>query len=174
MDERHILTRTPVPTLKGILKRLNVLYAGWCSTCRKEVPVCPKSEIRKKKGMTHKSAKQKGRRAQQLAAKILQDTLMLSPEDVESIGMGQKGQDLRMTDRAREAWPFHATEITSRTNVSVTAKFAQAQRHAQKQIDGKVPGNGKPILLFKRNGTPLYAMVLLTDLAEVIAELQRK
>ena len=140
-----------------------------------EVAIITKDELKKKKEsrITNKSAKQKARRAQQKVADILIEALMLTPEDFESIAMGQSGQDIRLTEAARKRWPFHAMEVTSSLNQSVWAKFTQAQEHAKKQVNGEVPGKGRAILVFKKNNTPLFAMVLFEDLVEAIRERTR-
>ena len=157
------------------LKAIKKLFTGFCSTCNKEVAIITKDELKKKKEsrITNKSAKQKARRAQQKVAGILIEALMLTPEDFESITMGQSGQDIRLTEAARKRWPFHAMEVTSSLNQSVWAKFTQAQEHAKKQVNGEVPGNGRAILVFKKNNTPLFAMVLFEDLVEAIRERTR-
>ena len=157
------------------LKAIRKLFTGFCSTCNKEVSILSKEELAKKKAsrITNKSSKQKARRAQQKVAETLIEAFMLTPEDFESIAMGQSGQDIRLTENARQKWPFHAIEVTASLNHSVWAKFTQAQEHASKQKAGKVPGNGRPILIFKKNSTPLFAMVLFDDLVEVIREKTR-
>jgi predicted DCC family thiol-disulfide oxidoreductase YuxK len=148
------------------------LFVGYCPTCAKAVSILSRDDFEKKKEkpITNKSAKAKGRKAQQEVAQILMEAFGLTPEDFESIGGGQSGQDIRMTDKARKCWAFHAIEITAHLTRSVWAKFRQAETHAQKQRDGKVPGNARPILIFKKNGSPLYAMVYFKDLVEAIRE----
>jgi len=157
------------------LKTIKELFTGFCPTCNKEVSIISKEVLKEKKQrrMTNKSVKQKARRAQQKVAEILVEAFLLSPEDFESIAMGQSGQDVRLTEAARKKWPFHAIEVTASLNHSVWAKFTQAQAHAEKQKTGKVPGNGRPILVFKKNSTPLYAMVLFEDLVQTIRERTR-
>ena len=157
------------------LKTIKKMFTGFCSTCNKEVSLVTKEELAKKKEkrMTSKSSKQKGRRAQQKVAATLIKALELTPEDVESIVMGQSGQDIRLTEKARHRWPFHAIEITSSLNHSVWAKFTQAQEHARKQKEGKIPGNGRAVLIFKKNNTPLFVMLLFEDLVGAIQERTR-
>ncbi len=157
------------------LKEVKKFFVGFCTTCNKEVDIISKDELkrRKAKRITSKSAKQKARRAQQKVADILIESLHLQPEDVESITMGQSGQDIRLTEAARKRWPFHAMEVTSSLNQSVWAKFTQAEEHAKKQKTGKVPGNGRAILVFKKNNTPLFAMLTFEDLVEAIRERTR-
>lgn len=168
------MERTPLPKDVSLIDRINEFCAGWCSTCRKTVRVSFKAEIDSKKKMTPKSSKQKGRRAQQAAADIIIKTFGLSEADVKSVGMGQHGQDLELSERARKVWPFHAIEVTASLNVGLLSKFKQAKQHAKKQTDGEVYGNGRPLLLFKRNNTPLFAVTLFEDLAEAINETSTK
>jgi hypothetical protein len=156
------------------LKAIKKLFTGFCPTCNKEVSLISKEELTEKKGrIKSKSAKQKGRRGQQKVAEMLVAAFELAPEDFESIVMGQSGQDIRLTENARKRWPFHAIEITTSLNQSVWAKFSQAQEHAAKQLAGKVPGNGRAILIFKKNNTPLFAMITLEDLLAAIRERTR-
>ncbi|MBN1224915.1 MAG: hypothetical protein JXB23_16825 [Candidatus Aminicenantes bacterium] len=166
--------RIPLPEGIPLIDRINEFCAGWCPTCRKAVRILFKTEISEKKKMTPKSSKQKGRRAQQAAADIIVKTFGLSEVDVKSVGMGQHGQDLELSEKAREVWPFHAIEITASLNVGLLSKFEQAKQHAKKQAKGEVYGNGRPLLLFKRNSTPLFAVTLFEDLAEAIKETSRK
>ena len=157
------------------LKDIKKFFVGWCPTCNKDVSIITKDELKAKKQhrITAKSGKQKARRAQQKAASIIMEALQLQPEDVESIAMGQSGQDIRLTEQARNRWPFHAIEVTANLNQSVWAKFSQAQKYATQQKAGEIPGNGRPILIFKKNSTPLFAMVLFEDLADAIRERTR-
>jgi len=153
------------------LKAIKKAFVGYCPTCNKTVSVLPREEAEKKtKHITRKSGKAKGRKTQQEVASILCRAFDLTPEDFESIGGGQSGPDIRMTDKARKRWPFHAMEITAHLTRSVWAKFQQAEAHAQKQLAGKIPGNARPILVFKKNGTPLYAMLYFEDLVAAVLE----
>lgn len=157
------------------LKEIKKKFVGFCTTCNKDVSIITKEAFKKKKEkrITNKSAKQKARRAQQKVARILAEALGLEPEDFESIAMGQSGQDIRLTEKARKRWPFHAIEVTASLNHSVWAKFRQAQEHARKQKNSQVPGNARPILIFKKNNTPLFAMLLFDDLVEAVREQTR-
>jgi hypothetical protein len=158
---------------KEMLKKVKKQFTGWCPTCHKECRLISQEDMKKKKAkrITGKSAKQKARRAQQAVAAMIQEAFGLEPEDVKSVTMGTSGQDIELSAKARGVWPFHAIEVTANLNASVWAKFAQARKHAEKQLSGKVPGNGKPILIFKKNGTALFAMVLFDD---IISALQDK
>jgi hypothetical protein len=158
---------------KEMLKKVKKQFTGWCPTCHKECRLISQEDMKKKKAkrITGKSAKQKARRAQQAVAAMIQEAFGLEPEDVKSVTMGTSGQDIELSAKARGVWPFHAIEVTANLNASVWAKFAQARKHAEKQLSGKVPGNGKPILIFKKNGTALFAMALFDD---IISALQDK
>ena len=155
------------------LKAVKTMFTGFCPTCNKAVSIVSKESLKNRKRITSKSAKAKGRIAQQKVAEKLMEAFDLSQEDFESAIMGKRGQDIRLTEKARLRWPFHAIEITAHLTRSVWAKFTQAQAHAKKQIDEKVPGNGRAILIFKKNGSPFYAMMFFDDLVEAIRERTR-
>lgn len=163
--------KAPADPVAELHKKVNQIFTGFCPSCHKDAPIITKEQAKaKKSGITSKSAKQKGRRAQQAVAQALVEALGLTPEDIESVSMGVSGQDLRLSKTAREKWPFHAIEVTASPNVSLMAKFAQAERHAEKQRDGGRVGNARPILIFKKNGGPLFALCLFDDLLKAIAE----
>lgn len=147
---------------------------GFCPTCHRTCSVISMEEAKSKlTGITAKSAKQKARRAQQEMRDLLVKRLGLDLEEVESVVMGTNGDDLKLGAMARSVWPFHAIEVTASPNVSIYAKYRQAEKHAEKQLAGKKPGNGKPVLVFKKNGTPLYAMLTLDNLVDLVCELQK-
>ena len=144
---------------------------GYCPTCKKEVKTFPKSELeRKLKPTKSRSRKSKGMVCQKLVAEKIAQAFGLSQDDVLSTGSGRTGVDIRLSEKAKELFPFHAVEVTASRSEHPLAKFKQAERHAEKQRQGKEEGNGKPILLFKKDFTPLYALVLLDDLLEVLRE----
>lgn len=160
--------KSPVDEFKA---RILKTFTGWCPTCHKEVGILTREEAKAKKtGITPKSAKQKGRRAQQAVAAALIKALGLTVEDAESVSMGVSGQDLRLSPAARAVWPFHAMEVTASPGVSLMGKFRQAMRHGEAQTK-KGTGNGRPIVVYKKNGDELYAMVRFSDLLDGVAEL---
>jgi len=146
-------------------------FIGFCPTCHRTCQILTKEAAKaKKSGIKTKSAKAKGRHAQQQVMRMILEAFGLDQEDVESTGMGQTGKDIRLTKAARERFPFHAIEVTASPNVSLMGKYKQAQRHAEPQLAGKEPGNGRPILVFKKNGTELFAMIAFSDLLAVLQE----
>lgn len=148
---------------------------GYCPTCRKECRVCTKTELeRKLKPSKSRSRKSKGMACQKLAAEKIAAALGLSLDDVLSTGSGRTGVDIRLSAKAKELFPFHAIEVTADRSKNPLSKFAQAERHAEKQRQGKEEGNGKSLLIFKRDLTPLYALILFDDLLEVLNEFQTK
>jgi hypothetical protein len=56
--------------------------------------------------MKTSSAKNKGRRLQKWASKLIEDVFMLDEGDVESRPMGSGGSDVMMSARARKVFPF--------------------------------------------------------------------
>lgn len=76
--------------------------------------------------MRVQSAKAKGRRLQQLVAqRLLQAFPHLTDDDVRSIGMGQAGDDIQMSARAKEAIPYGfecKNQVRCRTPPSAPAR----------------------------------------------------
>lgn len=150
-------------------KEIEKRFGGYCNTCCKPVLLLTKDEILKKsKPIKRASAKAKGMGAQRDLADALALALNLDKEDIWSNSGGQTGVDLRLSPKARGKFPFHAVECANQQNINVWAKFNQACRHCVSQKIGKTPGNGAPILIFKRNGSEFYTMLKLSDFLELI------
>ncbi len=146
---------------------------GFCPTCKKEVKTFTKSELeRKLKPSKSRSRKTKGMECQKLVAEKIAAAFGLSQDDVLSTGSGRTGVDIRLSEKAKECFGFVAIEVTaSRSETSnPLVKFRQAVAHSEKQkikLGGEV---WKPILIYKRDNTPFYALVLFDDLLEVLSE----
>lgn len=100
--------------------------------------------------MNPQSAKAKGRRLQQL----VRDTILgafphLHTDDVTSRSMGAGGEDILLSPVAREAFPF---SIEAKNQQALNIWSAMAQAEANK-------GSNIPLLVFKRNGTDVYAVL---------------
>jgi len=115
------------------------------------------------------SAKAKGRKLQQYVRdRILQHFPMLEEDDVKSTGMGQSGEDVQLSPKARVVLPW-AVECKSRASFAVYKDYDQAEAHANKR-----PGT-EPILVIKQNGDIPLAITSLDNLLQLyrmIRELQ--
>lgn len=94
------------------------------------------------------SAKAKGRRLQQLVRdKILELFPKLKSDDVVSTGMGQGGEDIRLSTAARKLFPY-SVECKSRKKIAVYSDYDQAQRNC--------PNGAEPLVILKADRrTPL-------------------
>ena len=99
--------------------------------------------------MTPQSAKAKGRRLQQqVRDAILQRFPALAPDDVRSTSMGAGGEDVQLSPKAREAFPY-AVECKARANLKgLYGWFEQARGHG-----------GRPLLILKGDRQPALAVI---------------
>lgn len=93
---------------------------------------------------TPQSRKSKGRSFQQyVVAEILKKYVDLTPHDVWSISMGASGLDIKLSEAAREVFPF-GVECKRKESINVHNDFKQARANANKE-------NLFPLLVSKRN-----------------------
>ena len=91
--------------------------------------------------MRPQSAKAKGRRLQQQVRDLILDLYPeLTKDDVRSTGMGQQGEDIQLSPKARELIPFQI-ECKNKREVAVINWLKQAATH----------GNNIPIVVAKQN-----------------------
>lgn len=110
--------------------------------------------------MLTSSAKAKGRRLQQAVRDgILAKFPELKPGDVRSTSMGASGEDLLLSPRALELFPF-AVECKNQEALNIWKALEQAQEHA---VEG-----ARPLLVFKRNQSDMYAALKFDDLLELL------
>lgn len=100
--------------------------------------------------MKPRSAKAKGKRLQNwvrdLILKIWLDSLQ--PDDVRSTTMGDTGEDVQLSPRARELVPFQI-ECKNKAHVSVYSWYNQCREH----------GPHEPLLIIKEdNAKPLVVL----------------
>jgi len=105
----------------------------------------------KKKGITTSSAKQKGRLLQQwVRDKILKHfDKQLQPDDVRSTGMGQQGEDIQLSPKARGLFNY-SVECKSLKAIAVYKYFEQATTNK---------GSSCPLVVIKMNGKKPLAIV---------------
>ena len=90
--------------------------------------------------MTPQSAKQKGRRLQQWVRDLLLKIGGLHSDDVRSTSMGNGGEDVQLSPKARELFPFQI-ECKNKKSYSVYKDYFQACEH----------GDHTPVLVIKQN-----------------------
>lgn len=99
--------------------------------------------------MNPSSCKQKGRLLQQLVRdKILYHNPELSSDDVRSTSMGAGGEDVQLSSKAREMFPYQ-TECKSRASFAIYTDYAQAAQH----------GDCEPLLIIRANHKKPLAIV---------------
>ena len=97
------------------------------------------------------SAKAKGRKLQQLVRdKILEIFPSLTSDDVVSTGMGQSGEDVRLSTAARKKFPY-SVECKSRKKIAVYSDMDQAIRNC--------PKGSEPLLIVKANRRKPLAII---------------
>jgi hypothetical protein len=102
------------------------------------------------------SAKAKGRRAQQeLRDAILAAFPHLEPDDVRNTPMGTQGEDLLLSPKAREVWPWY-TEVKNVEALNIHKAIAQASGRSR-----------KPTVVFRKNATPMYVALPLDEVLEM-------
>lgn len=100
------------------------------------------------------SRKQKGRKHQQEIAADIRNEITngdLSIHDVWSTSMGASGIDVKLSARARAAFPF-AVECKRQEQINVHNAFIQAQDNAKKE-------GLSPLLVSRRNHEPAIAVI---------------
>ena len=97
------------------------------------------------------SAKAKGRRLQQWARdRILEIFPSLTTSDVVSTGMGQTGEDVRLSTAARKKFPY-SVECKSRKKVALYSDMDQAIANC--------PPGSEPLLIVKANRRKPIAII---------------
>ena len=101
--------------------------------------------------MKARSAKSKGKRAQNLIREmILSHFPDLHPDDVVSTLMGDSGTDIKLSPAARKVFPY-SPECKNQEKMNIWASLEQAE--------GNTKEGTTPVLFFKRNNTPVYAVI---------------
>lgn len=90
--------------------------------------------------MKPRSAKNKGKRLQNTVRDALLDNFDLESDDVRSTGMGQQGEDIQLSPKAREILPFNI-ECKSLKKIGVYRHYEQAITH----------GDYEPLLIVKQD-----------------------
>lgn len=114
--------------------------------------------------MKTSSAKSKGRRLQQRIAEVIRKTFGLSEEDVFSNPMGCQGEDVRLSDKARECFPF-SIESKNVEKINIWEALKQAEGENRKY---------KPLLVFSRNRSEDYCALKFSDFLLLLAQIKKQ
>lgn len=112
-------------------------------------------------GIKRRSAKEKGKRAVlEARAALLRHAPHLLEEDIVKPRGSRSGCDLKLSEQAIKELPF-AIEIKNQERLNIWDAVEQTERHAAAE-------DLLPLLLFKKNHSPLYATLRLEDLLSLI------
>jgi len=115
--------------------------------------------------MKSQSCKQKGRKLQQTVKKIILENFKdLEEDDVRSTSMGASGLDVLLSPKAQLYFPF-ATECKNQQSIAIWQALKQAESNSTEKL--------KPLLIFKRNHSKIYACLELKDLMELVTKITR-
>lgn len=110
--------------------------------------------------MKPRSAKNKGKRLQNMVRDmILEQFTQLEPDDVVSTLMGDSGTDIKLSPAARKVFPYSA-ECKNQEALNIWKALTQAEDNAKEGTT--------PVLFFKRNNTPVYAVIPVEHFFELL------
>jgi hypothetical protein len=110
---------------------------------------------------TPQSRKARGRKFQQEVIKAIKDKLKIDDGDIENRSMGCGGEDIILSNAARQKFPF-SVECKNQQKLNIWDSLKQAEANSGEHI---------PLLVFRRNHTEAYACLSLDDLLDLIARL---
>lgn len=111
--------------------------------------------------MQPSSCKAKGRRLQCLIAGQIKDTFDFPADDVFSVPMGVAGEDIRLSERAREAVFDFSFECKNQEKVNVWNAWQQACANAAEH---------KPAVIIKRNHSEVLCIARWADILTLLKE----
>ena len=114
------------------------------------------------------SSKAKGRRLQNYVRDILRRIFIdewtkyprLEPDDIKSQTMGMTGEDIVLSPRARGYIPY-SFECKNVEKLNIWDSIKQCESNC---------GDRCPVLVFKRNGTDVYAVLKFENFVNLIKE----
>jgi len=107
-----------------------------------------------------KSCKAKGRILQTKIAEDIREAFRLSSSDVRPAIMGERGCDVHLSEAARKLFPW-ALEAKACETLPLWASIKQCSDNAV--IEGL-----RPLLVFKRNRSPMYVCLCWKDFLELV------
>lgn len=105
--------------------------------------------------MKPRSAKNKGKKHQNLIAQLVRNTFGLSENDVKSTTMGESGLDIQLSDNARKFFPY-AVEAKSYARIAIYRWWEQCKKNAESE-------ELSPLLVVKENRGEELAILRLKD-----------
>ena len=112
--------------------------------------------------MKPQSCKAKGRRLQQkIAQDIIESFPELNSDDCFSTSMGCGGEDIKMSPLARSCIPL-SIEAKNQEKLNIWDAYSQCVKNC--------PENATPCVVFKKNGTDVYAMIPWKTLLHLYSE----
>ena len=102
--------------------------------------------------MLTRSAKNKGKKLQNLVRDKLRERFPMWKDYIKSTTMGESGVDIQIVGDARTVIPY-AIECKSRKSIAVYKDFEQAKRHA---LNGNIL---YPLLVIKQNASKPLAVI---------------
>lgn len=110
---------------------------------------------------TVQSRKAKGRRLQQhVRDEVLNKFTELTERDVVSVPMGCAGADIMLSEVASNLFPY-SVECKNQESLSIWASLEQS-KSSNRDLT--------PLLVFKRNNTPVYCALKFEDFMKLIGE----
>ena len=112
--------------------------------------------------MKSRSAKNKGKRLQNKVRDLLVEKFekLLEPGDFKSTTMGESGIDIQLSPAARKHFPW-GIECKNQEALSIWKCLKQAE-------DAGLDEDLKPLLIFKRNKSKIYACLQLEDFLDLL------
>ncbi len=110
--------------------------------------------------MKSRSAKNKGKRAQNMIREMILDHFPdLHPDDVVSTLMGDSGTDIKLSHAARQKFPY-SVESKNQERLNIWAALEQTEKNTREDT--------KSALFFKRNRSKLYVAIEADHFFEII------
>lgn len=107
-----------------------------------------------------KTNKAKGRRLQNWMAEKIREITQLPKTDVAPAVMGESGMDIKLSQKARELFPY-AVECKNVERLNIWKAIEQAEYNARTE-------KLKPLVVFKRNNTDKFVVLKATDFLELL------
>jgi hypothetical protein len=115
--------------------------------------------------MKTSSAKQKGRKLQQLVRdRLLSAFPQLEQGDVRSVAMGSQGEDIQLSPAARKIMPI-AVETKARRGIAVGRWYEQAEEHAI-----AVKASVEPVVVMKEDRKDPLVLISLNFFVDLLVD----
>ena len=109
--------------------------------------------------MNPRSSKAKGRRLQNYLRDLLKEAFpSLREDDIKSQTMGMCGEDIVFSPAAQDKIPY-SFECKNQERIQLWSALTQAEDNC---------GDRTPVLVLKRNNTPIYAVLALDKFIDLV------